>query len=81
MFSSTGDPLYRTIMSERRFQFLLRCLRFDDLNTRSQRKHTDEFAPIRNIWNQFIEACKSYYEPGATQTVDEQLLSFRGVHP
>ena len=59
MFSSTGSPLYRAIMSERRFQFLLRCLRFDNLNTRSQRKHTDQFASVRNIWNQFIEACKS----------------------
>ena len=49
MFSSTESPLYRAIMSERRFQFLLRCLRFDDLNTRLQRKHTDQFASIRNI--------------------------------
>ena len=28
-----------------------------------------------------MEACKSYYEPGATLTVDEQLLGFRGQCP
>lgn len=79
MFSSKyGPALYRAAMSERRFCFLLRCLRFDDHATREQRKENDKFAPIRKVWDLFIAQCKSGYTPGAHITIDEQLLGFRG---
>ncbi|XP_066969991.1 piggyBac transposable element-derived protein 4-like [Macrobrachium rosenbergii] len=82
MFSSKcGPALYRAAMSERRFCFLLRCLRFDDLATREQRKENDKFAPIRKVWDLFIAQCKSGYTPGAHITIDEQLLGFRGRCP
>ncbi|XP_066984701.1 piggyBac transposable element-derived protein 4-like [Macrobrachium rosenbergii] len=82
MFSSKyGPALYRAAMSERRFCFLLRCLRFDDHATREQRKENDKFAPIRKVWDLFIAQCKSGYTPGAHITIDEQLLGFRGRCP
>ncbi|XP_050687847.1 piggyBac transposable element-derived protein 4-like [Eriocheir sinensis] len=65
-------------MSERRFCFLLRCLRFDDKTTRQERVKTDRFAPIRILWDSFIEKCKRNYIPDENITVDEQLLGFRG---
>lgn len=38
-------------MSERRFNFLIRALRFDDKGTRLERKKEEGFAAIREIWN------------------------------
>ena len=79
MFNSlTGQPLYRAGMSERRFSFLIRCLRFDDRSTRDARRQLDRLAPIRSYWDSFIKNCTNSFNPGANLTVDEQLLAFRG---
>ena len=76
-----GANFYRAAMSEARFTFLLNCIRFDDFHTREQRKETDKFAPIRKVWDIFIEACGTHYTPHEFLTVDEQLLAFRGKCP
>ena len=79
MFSrSQGCPFYRSVMSERRFAFIQRALRFDSLATRHERVTTDRFAPIRSLWDQVITNCIANYEPSGHLTVDEQLLAFRG---
>ncbi|XP_068232542.1 uncharacterized protein [Palaemon carinicauda] len=79
MFSkSLGCPFYRSIMSERRFAFIQRALRFDSIATREERVTHDKFAPIRNLWDQVIANCIANYEPIGHLTVDEQLLGFRG---
>ena len=76
-----GSNFYRAVMSEGRFTFLLNCLRFDDVTTRAQRREQDRFAPIRRVWDLFIEACGTHYIPHEFLTVDEQLLAFRGHCP
>ena len=82
MFSkTTGPALYRAAMGERRFSFLLRAIRFDDMETREERKRTDKFAAIREIWDMLINNCTSRYCPGENLTIDEQLLGFRGRCP
>lgn len=82
MFSKTiGPALYRAAMGERRFAFLLRAIRFDDMETREERKSTDKFAAIREIFDMFINNCTSRYCPGENLTIDEQLLAFRGRCP
>ncbi|XP_067614094.1 piggyBac transposable element-derived protein 4-like [Eurosta solidaginis] len=68
-------------MSCKRFEFLVKFLHFDDRNTRDDRKKTDKFAPIRNIWELFIKQCRDLYKPGSYVTIDEQLLAFRGRCP
>ena len=79
MFSrSLGCPYYRSVMSESRFSFILRALRFDSLATRDERQKTDRFAPVRSIWDKVIASCIANYEPSGHLTVDEQLLAFRG---
>lgn len=78
MFSNEGPKIYRCIMSEPRFNFLLCCLRFDDKNLRDCR---DKFAPIRQLWEQFINNCTESYTPYEYCTIDEQLLGFRGNCP
>ena len=74
----TGIPLLRAVMSYRRFQFLLRFLRFDDKSTRSERRQTDKLAAIRTIYDRFVENCMRNYIPGAFMTIDEMLHLFRG---
>lgn len=82
MFDSTycGER-YKATMSERRFKFLINCLRFDDRGTRDERKKTDKFAPVRNIWEILLENCRSLYKPGTYLAIDEQLVGFRGRCP
>ncbi len=76
-----GLTIFHATMSKRRFQFLLSCLRFDDEITRTTRQYTDNFAPIRELWNRFIKNCTSSYSPHTNLTIDEQLLNFRGNCP
>lgn len=78
LYGKLSSPIYRATMPRQRFEFLLTFLRFDDKSTRDQRKLTDKLAPIREIWNIFINNCKSNFKPGKNVTIDEQLLSFRG---
>ncbi|KAG6465263.1 hypothetical protein O3G_MSEX015034 [Manduca sexta] len=66
--------LYKSIISESRFNFLLLCLRFDDKDSRDKE---DKFAPIREAWKIFIDSCMKAYQPGYYATIDEQL-GFRG---
>lgn len=72
---------YVSVMSRNRFDFLLNCLRFDDKTTRPARRLVDKLAPIREIWDEFVESCRSNYVPGSYVTIDEQLLGFRGRCP
>lgn len=71
-------PVYRAALSEHRFCFLHRCLRFDYATTRRERAQNDKLGPIRTLWDAFAEKCKVSYNPGSESTIDEQLLAFRG---
>lgn len=73
-----GGPLYRAAMSEKRFLFIIRCLRFDDRTTRPEREKQDRSAAIKDVWECFLAHCQENYIPGDKLTVDEQLLAFRG---
>lgn len=73
-----SGSVFKACMSAERFDFLLRCFRFDDKATRRERRASDKFAPIREFWEKFIEHCKKWYEPSSYLTIDEQLVGFRG---
>lgn len=77
----TGADIFISTMSRQRFHFLLRCLRFDDMNTREDRKQNDKLAPIRELFTEFVEIIKKYYSVGDTVTIDEKLEPFRGRCP
>ncbi|GBN51436.1 PiggyBac transposable element-derived protein 4 [Araneus ventricosus] len=77
----TGIEIFRTTMSSTRFYFLLRCLRFDDIQTRQSRKELDKLAPIREFFEKFVENCQKAYNVGEYVTIDEKLESFRGRCP
>lgn len=75
-----GDR-YRATMTERRFQFITDCLRFDDKNSRETRKKTTKLAAISDIWELFVHNCMMNYKPSSYVTIDEQLIGFRGKCP
>jgi len=75
----TGKPICIATMSQKRFLFLVYCLRFDDSNTRAQRRANDKLARICNIYGKFVAACEANCTPGTGCTVDESLHGFRGM--
>lgn len=77
----TGVEVFRLTMSLHRFRFLLRCLRFDDKETRSARRRVDKLAPIRELFEMFVDNCQRNYSPSEYMTIDEMLVSFRGKCP
>jgi len=74
----TGVEMFRLVMLLKRFQFLLRCLRFDNIHDRSERKKIDKLAPIRWIFEEFVSGCRKNYIIGEFVTIDEMLEAFRG---
>lgn len=70
--------ILRANFSENRFRFLLRSLRFDDVNTRTMRNATDKLAPIRELLGAFISNSKNAFSLGEFTTIDEMLVAFRG---
>lgn len=56
-----GIPIFHTTMSLKRFYFLLKCLRFDDIETRKERKQQDKLAAIRDLFDMFIINCQKHY--------------------
>lgn len=74
----TSPACFRAVMSSRRFYTLLEALRFDNLNDRNQRKTTDNLAPIREVFDEFVTKCLNNYQVGEYTTIDEMLPAFRG---
>lgn len=73
-----GRPLYKAIMSEKVFSYILRTIRFDNVMSRRQQRSTDKLAPIRELWDLWSESLLHFYNPCECVTVDEQLLGFHG---
>ncbi|XP_068247951.1 piggyBac transposable element-derived protein 4-like [Palaemon carinicauda] len=81
LFSTkTGLPIYRATMSRIRFQQIKRCIRFDDMNTRMERKSGEQgrLAPIYEVFQNFVEACQVNYKASEYVTIDESLVPFTG---
>ncbi|XP_063226688.1 piggyBac transposable element-derived protein 4-like [Bacillus rossius redtenbacheri] len=75
-----GIPLFRATMSRVRFQAILRSLRFDDCNTRLERKERtgNKAEPIQELFDLFVVQCKTSFIPSSNITVDEHLCVYRG---
>lgn len=74
----TGIEIFRLAMGKNRFLFLLQHLRFDNLETRSERMKMDKLAPIRDLFDAFVHKCGTAYTPFENVTIDEKLEAFRG---
>lgn len=65
-------------MSKNTFLMIGSALRFDDVDCRRQNRNGDKFAPIRNLWNRWVEILPMCYNCHENVTIDEQLVAFRG---
>ncbi|KAF4523429.1 hypothetical protein B566_EDAN007901 [Ephemera danica] len=74
----SGVEFFRATMSLNRFQFLMQQLRFDDIETREERRTTDKLAPIREIFEMLNATFASNYSASEATTIDEMLVKFRG---
>lgn len=77
----TGCEAVYVTMSEHRFRFLLRCLRFDDIEDRDQRRALDKMTHIRYIFEKFVVNSTNAFKLSDYLTIDEQLVAFRGKCP
>ena len=82
LFSSkTGPPIYGATMPRDRFKVLKDMLRFDDFTTRENRKESDKegkLAPIKELFDLFVDNCKRNFQPGRKVTIDETIVAFNG---
>ncbi|XP_056102977.1 piggyBac transposable element-derived protein 4-like [Rhinichthys klamathensis goyatoka] len=72
-----GRAIFRATMPLKDFIKLSGVIRFDK-STRSQRRETDKLAPIRELWEKWVERLSLMYNPDMYVTVDERLIGFRG---
>ena len=70
-----GVLFYRSLFSHKRFEWIIRTLRFD---IRGERDEQDRFAAFRTVWEKFVANCKRLYVAGPVVTIDEMLAPFRG---
>ena len=74
----TGVEMFRHTMSYKRFLFILRCLRLDDVRTRNERVKEDHLAPVREFSTMLEDKFQKAYSLGENVTIDETLVGFRG---
>lgn len=67
---NTGRDIFTATMSRMRFQTLLRFMWFDDRATRDARRQVDNFAPIRELFDKFNDACRDSYTLSPNVTID-----------
>lgn len=81
LWSEQYSTFYRTAMSRNLFKLWNRCLRFDDINLREDRKKTDTYAAMREIWEDWNSRLRLFFEPTSCICVDEQLVASRCRSP
>ncbi|XP_056267070.1 piggyBac transposable element-derived protein 4-like, partial [Pseudoliparis swirei] len=79
--AESGRAVFRATMPLKRFHSWSRLLRFDDRETRGERRATDKLAAVREVWEAWVARLPLLYDPGPEVTVDEQLVPFRGRCP
>lgn len=74
----SGREIFRFVMSQKRIEILLYCLRFDDPTTRAARKENDPAAAISKLFYELIGNFQKSFALGSYTCVDEMLAKFRG---
>ncbi|CAD7079151.1 unnamed protein product [Hermetia illucens] len=77
----TGPPIFRATMTLKKFKLINECIRFDDKEQRKGIRSRDKLAPIRNVYDKWVNRLKMCYTVGKNVTEDEQLVPFRGRCP
>lgn len=74
----TGGDLFRCTMALAWFLYLLYCLEFDNVLTRSDSVKTNKLSAISDFFEAFVINYLQNYTPGRHVTIDEMLVPFRG---
>ena len=69
----TGVTYFRNCMNMRKFKFLITVLRFDDSDTRQERRTVDKLAPIRTLFEQIVQKSSENFTVREYATIDEML--------
>lgn len=81
IFSTFSTDSLEVFMSQQRFLFLIRHLRFYDYQTRDVTWAIDKLAPIREVFQQVNQNCKQNFSISHHTTIDDMLVAFRGKCP
>ncbi|KAE8280226.1 hypothetical protein D5F01_LYC20780 [Larimichthys crocea] len=76
--AESGRAIFRATMSLKVFHVYSKLVRFDDCETRAERRASDKLAAVRKVWDTWVERLPTLYNPGPHVTLDEQLVPFRG---
>lgn len=78
----TGDvddiAMFKMTIPLPRFNFLQKCLRFDDATTRKQRLKKDNIAEVRRIFENFTKNCQKAYKPSDRLALGEIFTPYLG---
>ncbi|XP_062414083.1 piggyBac transposable element-derived protein 4-like isoform X2 [Pungitius pungitius] len=79
--AESGRAIFRATMPLKDFHAYSTLLRFDNRETRRERRASDKLAAVRDVWDAWVLRLPLLYNPGPEVTVDEQLVPFRGRCP
>ncbi|XDV54752.1 hypothetical protein PO909_022975 [Leuciscus waleckii] len=79
--SVSGRAIFRATMSMQTFSIMSRIFCFYRRVAGSGRKKDDKLAPVRDVWEKWVQRLPLLYNPGPSVTVDECLVPFRGRCP
>ena len=68
-------------MARNKSQLVLRYIQFDEKAKWTQRRGTDKFAAIKELWESVTMNCQKAFFPHANETIDEQLFPCRSRRP
>ena len=77
LYDSKFLPHFKAALSHDRLLLLIKFCRFDDVNTRDDRKD-DRFGYICKVWDTFNNRCREVYGLGPHTFIDEMLQKFLG---
>lgn len=82
-----GHPIFGSVMSQKRFEFLKRMICFDNFENREERWKMDRFAAFRKVFELFNNNCGKSLTPEDFLSLDETLyptrvqIGFRQYNP
>ncbi len=79
--AESGRPIFRATMSQKSFKSFSRVFCFYKKDKMHSQQKSDKLAPVRNIWDKWVQRLPLLYNPGPNVTVDECLVRFRGRCP
>ena len=68
-------------MEKNRFHTFMEEVTFDNRAIRRKRQNTEKLAALRDVWNLFVANLRTFYVPGGSLTLDEQLYGYRDYAP